>query len=74
MEQEETSHSRRPAPARQLCHGSNRELEKRPVNDICPVCEKRNLDLIEASTRRLVQGVSKRVTVYVIPSHLPKKK
>lgn len=71
---------RKVAPARQLCHGSNRELVDRPRDDRCPVCEKRVV-LTVVRGRRMVRDFNfggstdlkdARVVdeVYVVPSHL----
>lgn len=59
-------------PARQLCHGSNRELPARPKKGQCPVCE-RKLEVTEVSTGRRDPKTRDIVFVYILPSHMMKR-
>lgn len=59
-------------PARQLCHGSNRELQDRPKKDQCPICE-RKLDIPEVSTGRRDPKTRDIIFVYVLPTHMAKR-
>lgn len=67
----EPSRQRIPA-ARQLCHGSNRELPARPALDKCPVCEKR-VEVVERATGYRDPKTRDMQLVYTIPSHLEKR-